>query len=112
MREIRRCALAKEKYYGRNVRRKWLLRILKRSGQALPGILKEELEQTGPKELKVIINADVSGSAEAVEEAIKDLGNAEVKISIVYMVSVGEVTESDISIAIGANGTLLYAGSD
>ena len=77
---------------------------IKRSGQALPGILRQEPEQTGPKELRVIIKADVSGSAEAVEEAIKDLGNTEVKITVVDA-SVGEVTESDVSTAIAANGT-------
>jgi translation initiation factor IF-2 len=83
---------------------------IKRSGQALPGILREQ-EQTGPKELRVIIKADVSGSAEAVEEAIKDLGNAEVKVGIVD-VSVGEVTESDVQTAIAANGTLSFNGID
>ena len=77
----------------------------KRSGQALPGITREQ-EETGPKELRLIIKADVSGSAEAVEAAIKDLGNAEVKVDIVN-VSVGEVTESDVSIAIAANGTIV-----
>ena len=76
---------------------------IKRSGQALPGILREQ-EQTGPKELRVIIKADVSGSAEAVEEAIKGLGNAEVRVGIVDA-SVGEVTESDVQTAIAANGT-------
>jgi translation initiation factor IF-2 len=76
----------------------------KRSGQALPGILREEPEHSGPKELRVIIKADVSGSAEAVEEAIKDLGNSEVKVAVVDA-SVGEVTESDVSTAIAANGT-------
>ena len=103
--------LANRKILWQEREKKMVAADIKRSGQALPGILKEELEQTGPKELRVIIKADVSGSAEAVEEAIKDLGNAEVKISIVDA-SVGEVTESDISTAIAANGTPQYAGSD
>jgi len=95
--------LANRKILWQEREKKMVAADIKRSGQALPGILKEEPEQTGPKELRVIIKADVSGSAEAVEEAIKDLGNAEVKISIVDA-SVGEVTESDISTAIAANG--------
>jgi translation initiation factor IF-2 len=90
--------------------RKLVAAEIKRSGQALPGIIREQ-EQTGPKELRVIIKADVSGSAEAVEEAIKDLGNAEVKVGIVD-VSVGEVTESDVQTAIAVNGTPSFNGID
>ena len=78
---------------------------VKRTGQALPGILREDRENlnTGPKELRVLIKADVSGSAEAVEEGVKYLGNNEAKIHVVSA-SVGEVTESDIATAIAANG--------
>jgi translation initiation factor IF-2 len=75
---------------------------VKRSGQTLPGILKPE-DNTGPKTLRLLVKADVSGSAEAVEEAIKDLGNAEVKVEVVD-VSVGEITETDVSMAIAADG--------
>ena len=75
---------------------------IKRSGTSLPGILKQE-ENTGPKELRVLVKADVSGSAEAVEEAIRELGNDEVKVVIVDA-SVGEITESDVSKAIATNG--------
>ena len=75
---------------------------VKRSGQTLPGILKPE-DNTGPKMLRLLVKADVSGSAEAVEEAIKDLGNAEVKVEVVD-VSVGEITETDVSMAIAADG--------
>ena len=75
----------------------------KRSGMALPGIVREE--NAGPKILRVIIKADVSGSAEAVEEAIKNLGNSEVKVEIIHT-SVGEFTETDVMTAISANGTV------
>ena len=95
--------LANRKGLWQERERKLVAAEIKRSGQALPGILREQ-EHTGPKELRLIIKADVSGSAEAVEEAIKDLGNAEVKVGIVD-VSVGEVTESDVQTAIAANGT-------
>jgi len=71
-----------------------------RSGQSLPGILKEN--DKGVKELRVIIKADVTGSAEAVQEAIKDLGNSEVKVAVIDA-SVGEITESDIATAIATN---------
>jgi translation initiation factor IF-2 len=79
-----------------------------RSGQSLRGILKTEVD-TGPKVLRVVVKADVSGSAEAVEEAIKGLGNNEVKVLVVDS-SVGEITESDVSMAIAADGTPLASG--
>ena len=72
-----------------------------RSGQSLPGILKENNNDT--KELRVIIKADVTGSAEAVKEAIKDLGNSEVKVAVIEA-SVGEITESDIVTAAAVHG--------
>jgi translation initiation factor IF-2 len=75
----------------------------KRSGISLPGILKEDVQ--GPKVFRVMVKTDVSGSAEAVEEAIKHLGNSEVRVEIVST-SVGEVTEGDLSIAIAAEGTI------
>lgn len=96
----RRAALRKELWQERE--RKLVEEENKRSGQSLPGILKKEAD-TGPKALRVLIKADVSGSAEAVEEAIKDLGNAEVKVEIVDA-AVGEVTESDITTAAAFDG--------
>jgi len=74
----------------------------KRSGMALPGIVRDE--NVGPKILPVIIKADVGGSAEAVKEAIKDLGNSEVRVEVIDA-SVGEFTETDVMTAIAANGT-------
>lgn len=74
----------------------------KRSGMALPGIVREV---DSVKILPVLVKADVSGSAEAVKEAIKDLGNSEVKVEIID-VGVGEFTETDVMTAIATNGTL------
>ena len=78
---------------------------VKRSGQSLPGILKSDGEESTQKELRILIKADVSGSAEAVEEAIKDIGTSEVKV-VVLDASVGEITESDISTAIATEGII------
>jgi translation initiation factor IF-2 len=90
-------------------RERWLEREKKlvaeenaRSGQSLPGIIPEG-EDAGPKKLRVLIKADVSGSAEAVEEAIKDLGNHEVGVQVVDT-TVGEINEGDIMMASAANG--------
>lgn len=98
----RRLAARREFWHQRE--KKLVAEEIARSGQSLPGIIKAEAD-TGPKTLRVVIKADVSGSAEAVEEAIKDLGNNEVKVEVVD-VSVGEITETDVSMAIAADGTL------
>jgi len=99
----RRLAARREIWHQRE--KKLVAEEVARSGQSLPGILKTEID-TGPKVLRVVIKADVSGSAEAVEEAIKDLGNKEVKVQVVDS-SVGEITETDVSMAIAADGTLV-----
>ncbi|KAK0502641.1 translation initiation factor IF-2 [Armillaria luteobubalina] len=62
--------------------------------------------ETGPKELKLVIKADVSGSAEAVVGAVHGIGN-DVAISRVISSSVGDVSESDIMMAKAAGGTVV-----
>lgn len=62
--------------------------------------------ETGPRELKLVIKADVSGSAEAVVGAIHGIGN-DVAISRVISSSVGDVSESDIMMAKAAGGTVV-----
>ncbi|KAG7453013.1 initiation factor 2 [Guyanagaster necrorhizus] len=62
--------------------------------------------ETGPKELKLVVKADVSGSAEAVVGAIHGIGN-EVATSRVISSSVGDVSESDVMMAKAAGGTVV-----
>lgn len=59
--------------------------------------------ETGPKELKLIIKADVSGSSEALEGALDSIGN-NIAISKVMSTGVGDITESDVMMAKVANG--------
>lgn len=61
------------------------------------------VEIDGPKELKLIIKADVSGSAEAVEGALQGIGNKNATTRIVSS-GVGDVTESDVLMAKAVNG--------
>ena len=77
-----------------------------RSGKSLPGIIMPG-EDAGPKKLRVLIKADVCGSAEAVEEAVKDLGNNEVGVEVVDA-AVGEINESDVTMAAAAQGMIDY----
>jgi translation initiation factor IF-2 len=59
--------------------------------------------ETGPKQLRLIIKADVSGSAEAVAGALQGIGNKEAVTSIIST-GVGEVTESDVTMAKAVGG--------
>jgi translation initiation factor IF-2 len=83
--------------------RRMVAEEIKRNGQSLPGMLVEPEEGSRVKSLKVVIKADVDGSMEAVEDAIRELGNSEVKVDIVGA-SVGEITETDLITAAGLEG--------
>lgn len=63
-------------------------------------------EDTGPKELRLIIKADVSGSAEAVVGALQDIGNKEARTRIVSS-GVGDISASDIMMAKAVGGTIV-----
>jgi len=58
---------------------------------------------SGPKELRLMIKADVSGSSEALEGALQGIGN-KIAVSKVISTNVGDITESDVMIAKAANG--------
>ena len=58
---------------------------------------------SGPLELKLIIKADVSGSAEAVRDALHGIGNAIARAQVIST-GVGAISESDVMMAKAANG--------
>ncbi|KAJ7470270.1 hypothetical protein FB451DRAFT_1037721 [Mycena latifolia] len=61
---------------------------------------------TGPKELRLLIKADVSGSAEAVEGALQGIGN-HLAITKVISSGVGDILESDVMMAKAVGGTIV-----
>jgi translation initiation factor IF-2 len=67
-----------------------------------PRVSLEELfasaEGEGPKELRVIVKADVQGSAEALRESLGKLSTEKVKVNVLHT-SVGAITESDVQLA-------------
>ena len=65
---------------------------------------------SGPLELKLIIKADVSGSAEAVRDALHGIGN-DIASAQVISTGVGEITESDVMMAKAANGRCTLTAS-
>lgn len=60
----------------------------------------------GFRELRLVIKADVSGTVEAVVGSLEGIGNKEAGVKIVHT-GVGEVSESDVSLAEAADGECL-----
>ena len=58
------------------------------------------------KELRLVIKADVSGTIEAVAGSLEGIGNKEAGVKIVHT-GVGEVGESDVSLAQAAEGGVI-----
>jgi translation initiation factor IF-2 len=61
------------------------------------------LERDGFKELRLVIKGDVSGTVEAVVGSLEHIGNKEAGVKIIHT-GVGEVSESDISMAEASRG--------
>jgi translation initiation factor IF-2 len=59
--------------------------------------------QSDVNELRLVIKGDVSGSVEAVEDALKIIGNSAARVKVVSR-GVGEVSESDVMLAKTAGG--------
>ncbi len=59
-----------------------------------------------PKELNIIIKADVQGSAEAIKQSMLGLNTEEVKVNIIH-VGVGATTESDVMLASASNAIII-----
>ncbi len=57
-------------------------------------------------ELNMVVKADVTGSLKAVTEALKKLGNEEVRVNIVHQ-AVGGISESDINLAVASNAIVV-----
>lgn len=64
------------------------------------------VEEQGPKELRLVIKGDVSGSVEAVVDALQCIGNKEACVKVVSS-GVGDVTESDVFRAQVAQGAIV-----
>jgi len=57
-------------------------------------------------ELKVIVKADVAGSAEAVSESLLQLSTEKVRVSIVLQAA-GAITENDVNLAVAAGAIIV-----
>jgi hypothetical protein len=73
----------------------------------------KEIDETpvGPKELRLIVKGDVSGSVEAVVGALQGIGNGKAVTKIVSS-GVGDVSESDVMMAKAVGGKqIFYCGT-
>ena len=61
---------------------------------------------SGVKELKIIVKADVGGSAEAVKSSLVKLSTEEVKVSVIHS-AVGGITEGDVMLASASNAIIV-----
>ncbi|KAK9245883.1 hypothetical protein V1506DRAFT_536919 [Lipomyces tetrasporus] len=80
-------------------------RSRKASRNATPQLV-EDSHDDGSKVRNYVLKADVSGSVEAVTDAIQDIGNDEVKCRVVHS-DVGPPTESDVLLAEVSNADIL-----
>ncbi|KAH7103922.1 initiation factor 2 [Auriculariales sp. MPI-PUGE-AT-0066] len=80
----------------------------KEAGQPLPDpandIRKEE--SSGPKQLRIVLKADVSGSVEAVIGALEAITHPAAHAKVIHS-GVGDVTESDLELATTAGGIVI-----
>ena len=65
-----------------------------------------EAEQTGVKELNIIVKADTQGSTEALRDALLNLSTDRVKLSVIHA-AVGGVTESDVQLAFASSAIVV-----
>ena len=64
----------------------------------------KKAEQTN--DLKVVVKADVQGSAEAIMQALQKIGNDEVRVRVLHS-GIGEITDTDIGLAEASDALVL-----
>jgi translation initiation factor IF-2 len=97
-RKAREVAFARQSKY-RDVR------MLRQQSSKLEGFF-DRVQQGEAKNLKIVLKADVQGSAEALTEALETLSTDAVKVKIVAS-GVGGINESDVSLAMASDAILI-----
>jgi translation initiation factor IF-2 len=68
--------------------------------------LYQQVQSGEVKELKVVLKADVQGSAEATADALRRLSTDDVRVNIIHS-GVGGITESDVLLAAASNAVII-----
>jgi translation initiation factor IF-2 len=66
----------------------------------------QRMQQGGAKELNLIVKADVQGSVEVLNETLRKLSTAEVKVNIIHT-SVGAITTNDVLLATASDAIVV-----
>ncbi|MHB1100261.1 MAG: translation initiation factor IF-2 [Burkholderiales bacterium] len=66
----------------------------------------DQMAEDAIKSLRIIVKADVQGSAEALAYSLEKLSTDEVKVNIIHN-GVGAITESDVNLALASNAVVL-----
>lgn len=66
----------------------------------------KQMQNTGMKELNLIIKGDVQGSIEALSQSLLRLSTSEVKVNVIHS-AVGAITESDVMLASASNAIII-----
>jgi translation initiation factor IF-2 len=80
--------------------------LIKEAPKATLDALFTQIKAGQVKELKIIVKADVQGSAEAVKTSLEKISNDEVRIKIIHS-AVGAVNESDVMLASASNAIII-----
>jgi len=76
-----------------------------RQGAAKLDAMFANMATGGKKSLNVVLKTDVRGSLEALQAALRDIGNDEVEVTVVGA-GVGAITESDVNLALTATAVI------
>ena len=79
--------------------------LLKTSKVSLEDLYRQ-VQAGDTKELRIVIKADVQGSAEALSDALSRLSADEVRLKVIHS-SVGGITESDVMLASASNAVVI-----
>ncbi|MBN4077398.1 translation initiation factor IF-2 [Sulfobacillus acidophilus] len=79
--------------------------LMKTSRVSLENFLKSSPTDKG-KELRLVVKADVFGSAEALVSALKSLSNKQVKVEVIHS-GVGTITENDVNLAMASGAIVI-----
>lgn len=81
------------------------LRMARSQSSKLEGFF-ERIQQGETKSLKIVLKADVQGSAEALKEALEALSTKEVSVKVIGE-GVGGINESDVTLAMASQGIII-----
>ncbi|MGE3318609.1 MAG: translation initiation factor IF-2 [Candidatus Berkiella sp.] len=81
------------------------VKMARQQASKLEGFM-DRMQETGTRQLNIVVKADVQGSIEALTEVLEKLSNDEVIVKIVAK-GVGGLNESDVNLAMASKGIIV-----